>query len=454
MTLSSFTMKFKILLFAACALTLSGAETSSSVSAPRILPMSPAVDTPVTITLDDPDWTYELGAPATFRLTVTAQPYPAGGVPINYRLGPEMLEGDEKHAVVPPEGLALTTAGMTQPGFLRCIVTGELDGKKFRAVATAGFAPDKITPTQTEPADFDAFWAEQKTVLAGIPADYQLIPAPALSTPEVEVSYLSFQNIGNWAGYSRFYGVLCVPRGPGPFPAVLDLPGAGVRPYSGRRDLAARGVITLQVGIHGIPVDLPREIYDQLDRGALASYDRNRLDDRNTYYYRRVYLGCLRANDYLATHPKWDGKNLLVTGGSQGGQLSIMTAALDPRVTALAASHPAYSDVTGYLHGRAGGWPGLFRPQKNGQPGDQPVEPKRVTSAYYDTLNFARRLKVPGFYFWGYNDDVCPPTSLFAVYNIITAPKQLTLALEQSHRVSPEQGALINAWIGTQLGLK
>ena len=112
----------------------------------------------------------------------------------------------------------------------------------------------------------------------------------------------------------------------------------------------------------------------------------------------------------LTSLPKWDGKNLLVLGGSQGGQLTIVTTALDPRVTALAASYPAYSDVTGYLRGRTGGWPGLFRAGADGKPGDAPIEAKLVTTTYYDTVNFARRLKVPGFCYRGYNDETCPPT--------------------------------------------
>ena len=180
----------------------------------------------------------------------------------------------------------------------------------------------------------------------------------------MEVFHLSIQNVGGWKGPSRMFGILAVPRGEGPFPAMLAVPGAGVRPYGGEIALAKKGVITLQIGIHGIPVNLDPDVYEQLARGALAEYDSYNLDDRSRYYYRRVYLGCLRAVDFLASHPKWDKKNLLVMGGSQGGQLSIVTAALDPSVTALAANYPAYCDVTGYLHDRAGGWPGFFKPDR------------------------------------------------------------------------------------------
>lgn len=118
-----------------------------------------------------------------------------------------------------------------------------------------------------------------------------------------------------------------------------------------------------------------------------------------------------------------------------------MTAALDSRVKVLAAFYPALSDMTGYIYGRAGGWFHGFKETKNR------TKEKIETSKYYDTVNFARRVKVPGIYSWGFNDEVVPPTSVFAAYNVITAPKKLLLGLEMGHANSPEQGERINKWI-------
>ncbi len=410
-------------------------------------------DAIVTVTADRPDWTYLPGQPVRFKIKVAAEPYPPEGVSVKYRIGPEMLDAELKAAVVPADGLSLEGGTMNEPGFLRCSLMADVAGKAVKGLATAGFAPESIQPTQTEPADFDAFWDAQRAELANVPPEPILTPLPDRSTPKVEVFQLSIQNIGGWKGYSRIFGILAIPRGDGPFPAMLAVPGAGVRPYSGQISLAEKGVITLEIGIHGIPVNLDRDVYEQLARGALADYNSFNLEDRTRYYYRRVYLGCLRANDHLASHPKWDRKNLLVMGGSQGGQLSIVTAALDSRVTGLAANYPAYCDVTGYIHGRAGGWPGFFKPNKNEPVVDQKTDPRLVTTTYYDALNFARRLKVPGFYSWGYNDEVCPPTSMFAAYNIITAPRQLLIAPQQGHSTVASQNSRINAWVAEQLGL-
>jgi cephalosporin-C deacetylase-like acetyl esterase len=399
-------------------------------------------------------WTYGVGEPVTFLVSVVADQQPVEGVSVTYRVGPEMLDAASQTAVVPVGGLRITGGSLDQPGFIRCVVTATVAGRSYRGVATAGVAPERIQPTQTEPADFDAFWAAQKAQLAEIPIDARLTLQPDLSTSKVEVFHVSLQNVGtNRGSVSRIYGILCVPRGPGPFPAMLNVPGAGVRPYRGLIDLAERGFITLQIGIHGIPVNLPQELYDQLGASALNGYNVFNLDSRERYYYRRVYLGCIRANDYLVSHPAWDRRTLIVIGGSQGGQLSITTAALDPRVTALAANYPAYSDVTGYLHGRAGGWPHMMRPE-GGAPSLHATPAKQATTAYYDAVNFARRLRVPGFYSWGYNDETCPPTSMYAAYNVIRAPKRLLLAIETGHNVTPEQTQAIQQWVLGQAGLK
>jgi cephalosporin-C deacetylase-like acetyl esterase len=221
-----------------------------------------------------------------------------------------------------------------------------------------------------------------------------------------------------------------------------------VRAYTGVKDLAERGIITLEIGIHGIPVNQPPEMYAQLVGGALASYPTYNLDNPRTYYYRRVYLGAVRANDFLCSLPQWDRKNLIASGHSQGGQLTIAVAALDRRVTAVQATFPAFCDVTGYLHDRAGGWPHMFRDPQAGHR----TPAKIATTGYYDTVNFARRVKQPGFYTWGYNDETCPPTSMFAAYNVIAAPKELLLALETGHGEVPEQFARINEWLFAHAG--
>jgi len=400
----------------------------------------------VRVSLDRADWTYELDSPAKFTIATTLNNTQTAGLQVKYSCGPEQMPPViEKTVISTSQPIVVETPGMKASGFYRCIATVDRDGRTYRGLATAGYRPDQIKPVVTEPADFDKFWNDGKALLEKIPLEPKMELLPSYSTPNVDVYHVSFQTVGTgFSRISRIYGILAVPKSKDPnakFPALLNVPGAGVRAYRGMVGPAERGIITLQIGIHGMPVTFDQSVYDDLRNGPLNRYMFYNLDDRETYYYRRVYLSVIKANDFLTSLPQYDGRNLGVIGGSQGGALAIVTAALDPRVKSLVASYPAISDMAGYTANRAGGWPHIFREEK------QRTKEKLETAAYYDVVNFARRLKVPGIYSWGFNDETCPPTSLYASYNVITAPKSLLLGLEMGHANSAEQGERLNGWI-------
>ncbi len=404
----------------------------------------------VRVSTERADWRYELGQPVRFHITAVLDGHVMTGAKVSYRIGPEMMPPKvDESGTLTADGLTVDGGTLNEPGFLRCIATVEHNGKIYRGLSTAAFNPEAIKPTQQDPADFDQFWAAGKAALAKLPIDAKITPLPEHGNASVDCHHVNLQNVGMAAAPSRFYGVLCEPKAPGKYPALLSVPGAGVRPYRGLAEIAARGVITLQVGIHGIPVTMDQSVYDSLGAGALANYNTFGLDNRDRYFYRRVYLGCVRANDFLTSLPNWDGVNLAVTGGSQGGALSIVTAALDSRVRGLAAYFPALADVTGYLQNRAGGWPHMFRAAEG--PMAHRSTDKIETSRYYDVVNFARRVKVPGLYSWGFNDETCPPTSMYSAYNVIPGQKKLLLALETGHNNIPEQVAQVQDWLQTFL---
>ena len=400
----------------------------------------------IVVTPDHADWLYKLGEPAKFGVSVYRNNVLLTNAKLRYEVGPEKMEPTKKETVTSKDGTFSVDGGtMRTAGFLRCTVLADVDGKEYKGMTTAGFEPLTIKPTVENPADFRVFWDKAKADLAAVPVDARMTLLPERCTERTNVYQLNLQNINN----SRFYGILCVPKKEGKYPAILRVPGAGVRPYAGMIAEADKGFITLEVGIHGVPVTMDPVVYDNLSRGALNGYQAANLDDRDRYYYKRVYLGCVRAVDYLVSMPQYDGQNLAVTGGSQGGALSIVTAGLDSRVKWLGAFYPALSDVTGYLHGRAGGWPHLFA-------GDNLAfnnKPDRIkTTGYYDVVNFARLVNVPGYYSWGYNDETCPPTSMYAAYNVIPGPKTLdTSFLDTGHWTYPEQTEKMTNWLLGQL---
>jgi cephalosporin-C deacetylase-like acetyl esterase len=403
----------------------------------------------VVVTPDHADWQYAPGENVTFSIKVVKDGAPVTGQTIDWAVGPEWSEDRQPLAsgtlTTEAEDATVSAGTLRVPGFLRLTATIPPEGGGFpvRGVGTAGFSPEKIKPLAVEPADFDQFWQDGKDALAKVPISPQRTPFPDKTTETVNAYQVSFQTVkgAGGRGGSRLFGILTEPKQEGKYPALLRVPGAGVYGVSGIWKESYDNAIVLSIGIHGVPLNLETSVYQNLGAGPLDTYWGFNLDNKDLYYYRRVYLGCLRAVDYLASLPNWDGKTIVVVGGSQGGALAIVTAALDSRVKALGAFHPALADITAYASGRVGGWPELFR-----NPANRTKE-KLETASYYDVVNFARRVKAPGIYSWGYNDETCMPTSTYAAYNTITAPKTLTLQLETGHFILPEQSERVNAWI-------
>jgi len=391
----------------------------------------------VIVSPDHNDWTYKLNEKAKFSVQVLKYGNLMENVTVDYETGPEALPDIKKEGVVLKNGKTEFTGTMKVPGFYRVRVWAVVDGKRYEGLATAGFEPEKILPTVKDPADFDSFWNNAIAEARKTNLDPEITLMPERCTSEVNVYHISFQNERYG---SRIYGILAIPAKEGKYPAILKVPGAGIRPYGGDVRTAAQGFITLEIGIHGIPVNLDPEVYNNLNAGALSGYPDIRLNDKNKHYYKRVYLGCVRAVDFIYTLPEFNGKDVAVTGGSQGGALTIVTAGLDKRIKFMAAMYPALCDHTGYLNNRAGGWPHYFK-------FNQPIPEEIETLGYYDVVNFARRITIPGFYTWGYNDLTCPPTSMYSAYNVISAPKEIHVFQETGHWTFPEEREALNDWL-------
>ena len=407
-----------------------------------------AVDSTValTVSLDRPSWVYGIGDSAVFRVTLQRAGRDVPHVKVAVAIAQERMPPLRTDSVA-GTGAGVTIKGALRvPGFLRATATALLDGVRYTGMATAAFSPELIEASTTPPADFETFWTKAIADARRTPLDPVMTRRADLSTTEVDVFHVSFQNqrVG-----SRLYGFLSVPTKPGKYPAMLVVPGAGVRPYFPSVKTARLGVIHLTIGIHGIPVDRDSLLYNELRATALADYRSAGVEDRDNYYYKRVFVGVVRAGDFLFSLPQFDGTHYVVQGGSQGGALTIVAAALDPRVQAIAASYPAMSDHLGYLRGRAGGWPHIFADTARVKAKAEKME----TLRYYDVVNFARLLKVPGIYAWGYNDLTVPPTSVYAAFNLITAPKETVIAVETGHFRTPAQTARIDAWLLERLGV-
>ena len=380
---------------------------------------------------DHADWLYETGEKAKVEVQFYKYGIPQDGLEVAYEIGGDMMPADKSGTVTLKNGRAVISMGtMNQPGFLDCRLSATVNGKKYKHHVKIGFSPEKLQPYTKLPADFNAFWEKNLAEAAKCPMKYTIEPAPEYSSEKSDCYLIKLQC---FRPGSYIYGYLTRPKAAGNYPVVLCPPGAGVKTIKDpKRHIyyADEGCIRLEMEIHGLNPTMSAEEFKEIS-SAFGNYLVNGIDNRDNYYMKKVYLACVRAIDYLTSLPDWDGKNVIVQGGSQGGALALITAGLDKRVTACVANHPALSDMAGYKAGRAGGYPHLF---KNYQGMDTPE--KINTLAYYDVVNFAKQIKVPVYMTWGYNDDTCPPTTSYIVYNVLDCPKEALITPINEHWTS------------------
>lgn len=300
------------------------------------------------------------------------------------------------------------------------------------------------------PDGFMDFWKNNIKEASEFPLKYTKEKAEEYCTEKIDCYLIKLQlnNRGQ-----AVYGYLFYPKNakPGSCPVVLSPPGAGIKTIKEplrHKYYAEEGFIRLEFEIHGLNPTMSEEQFKEISNafnGKENGYLTNGLDNKDNYYMKRVYLSCLRCIDLLTSLPEWDVKNVIVQGGSQGGALAMITAGLDKRVTACVVNHPALSDMAGYMAGRAGGYPHFFRTK------GMDTKEKLETMSYYDVVNFARLIKADTFMTWGFNDNTCPPTTSYAVYNTLECSKEALITPINEHWTSEETERGHLEWIKKHL---
>lgn len=394
-------------------------------------------------------WLYVLGEEAHITVSIFEYGLLQDELEINYRVGPELMAAETEGVVRLSYGQAIISLGtMTQPGFKDCRLSVDLNGTTYTHHIKVGFEPEKLLPFTVFPDDFETFWEQAKAKAANCPFYFERVFVPEFSSDLVDCFLVKLQV------YERgqfIYGYLTMPKEVGKYPVVFSPPGAGIKPMDPLKDIfyAENGFIRFDMEIHGIRPDLDRATYDEVSRAfgkGNNSYLVNGLGDRETYYMKKVYLAFGRVVDYLTSLPEWDGQNVIAQGNSQGGALAMVATALDSRVTACAVAHPALSDMAGYKAGRAGGYPHFFSKFEG-----MDTPEKISTMAYYDVVNFAKLINVPVFMTWGFNDNVCPPTTSYIVYNVLEGEKEALITPVNEHWISSTTRFRIMEWIKKQL---
>ena len=401
---------------------------------------------------DHADWLYQAGENAKVEVSFCKYGIPRDGE-LKYSIGNDMLQPDKHGSVKLKNGRAVINMGTKKtPGFRDMKLSVSLDGKTYEHHIKVGFSVDKIKPYTQEPQDFRSFWQKNVEELKQVPMSYTKELYKDYCTDKIDCYLVKLQI--DKMGHSM-YGFLFYPKNaqPGKHPVVLCPPGAGIKTIKDpmrNKYYAENGFVRFEVEIHGLDPRIPSETFGEISRAfndRNGGYLANGLENKDIYYMKHVYVGLVRCIDFLTSLPEWDGKNVAVQGGSQGGALAIIAAGLDSRVTQCVANHPALSDMAGYAaKGGTGGYPHFCR-----QPQILSNKDCLNTLAYFDVVNFARYVKAPTYLTWGYNDVTCPPTTSYAVWNTLKCTKESLLTPINEHWTTTETNRGQMEWIKAHL---
>lgn len=401
---------------------------------------------------DHADWLYQTGENANVEVSFCKYGIPRDGE-LKYSIGNDMLQPDKHGSVKLKNGRAVINMGTKKtPGFRDMKLSVSLDGKTYEHHIKVGFSVDKIKPYTQEPQDFRSFWQKNVEELKQVPMSYTKELYKDYCTDKIDCYLVKLQI--DKMGHSM-YGFLFYPKNaqPGKHPVVLCPPGAGIKTIKDpmrNKYYAENGFVRFEVEIHGLDPRISSETFGEISRAfndRNGGYLANGLENKDIYYMKHVYVGLVRCIDFLTSLPEWDGKNVAVQGGSQGGALAIIAAGLDSRVTQCVANHPALSDMAGYAaKGGTGGYPHFCR-----QPQILSNKDCLNTLAYFDVVNFARYVKAPTYLTWGYNDVTCPPTTSYAVWNTLKCTKESLLTPINEHWTTTETNRGQMEWIKAHL---
>jgi cephalosporin-C deacetylase len=288
-------------------------------------------------------------------------------------------------------------------------------------------------PERSEPADFDLFWKD--TLEAARLHSLQAVFQPVDSSLElVEVFDATFNG---YAG-QPIKGWLVLPRQrKGKLPAVVEFIG-----YGGGRGQPADWLLWACAGYAHFVMDTRGQgskwsngdTPDSEPDGGnpqIPGFMTRGILKPDTYYYRRVFTDAVRAVEAARSHPAVDATRMAVTGGSQGGGITLAVAGLVPdlsavlpdvpflcayrRATEIVDSDP-YHEISNFL---------LVHRDKIGTVFN--------TLDYFDGVNFAARANAPALFSVGLMDEICPPSTVFAAYNHYGGEKDIRIWAYNHH---------------------
>ncbi|NLV58369.1 MAG: acetylxylan esterase [Clostridiales bacterium] len=287
------------------------------------------------------------------------------------------------------------------------------------------------------PGDFDAYWEEALSQVED--RAYTIAPSD-FSLPGYECSILTFTGVGG----AQVGGKFIRPLGEGMLPGVVVF--HGYRGNSGDffnlLPYAAAGMAVFAMDVRGQMgisqdnfVSTGNTLLGHIVRG-LEEYNPKRL------FYRNVFLDTVQSVRILMSMPFVDAMRVGVTGGSQGGALATACAGLEPRVKVAAIAYPFLSDYRRVWEMDMGkrAYEELEYFIRWRDPLHERLEDMFRTLDYIDVSHLAPRIKARTHFFLTLQDDICPPSTQFAVYNNTPEPKSRDIYYNHGHEGLPRMG--------------
>ena len=297
------------------------------------------------------------------------------------------------------------------------------------ASASIGYvvAPEGFRAGYEEPADLMDYWGNLKQQLKALPMQVKTTP---LTVPQQYQDKYTCEDVEiNCLGPAPMRAYVAKPVGAKEksLPIIILCRAAGVKGDWCRcsvnecvgNSALGNGALSLDLNAHGMLNGQSDDYYKMLEDGLLNKYWEYNAADRETYYFRGMYLRVL---------PEWDGRRLLVIGESQGGGQAVAAAGLDPRVSAVVLNVPAMQDLGGARQGRLSGWP---QPIENHQ--DLSSAQLDNTLPYFDGSQLIRHTKAEIFCEIGLIDTTCPPSAVFSSLNNAQGKKTINCVPYRTH---------------------
>ena len=296
------------------------------------------------------------------------------------------------------------------------------------------------------PHDFDDYWDAALAELASIDADVELVPA-GFQASYAECFHMYFTGTKG----ARVHAKLLRPRAAhSPHPAVLMFHG-----YSGdsgdwqsKLGYAAAGFTVASLDCRG-QGGLSEDV-GGVPGWTLRGHIVRGLDgEPEDLLYRQIFLDTARMAQIVLEMDDVDADRVGATGGSQGGALTLACSALEPRVKRAAPVYPFLCDykrvwdldldLNAYAELRE--WFRKFDPRHERE------EAVFTRLGYVDVQFLAPRIRAEVMMGVGLMDQICPPSTQFAAYNKITAPKSTVIYPDYGHEMPPDLADTIFQWM-------